>query len=74
VYFKESLSLKQELNNLVLPRNASLITFDAVSMYTNIDIDDCIKRISAYLATIWNCHKCLAVTQAMETVMRNNRM
>jgi hypothetical protein len=73
-YFKDSFSLKRELNDLVLPRNASLITFDAVSMYTNIDIDDCIERVSTYLATIWNRHECSAVTQAMEIVMRNNRM
>jgi hypothetical protein len=73
-YFKDSFELKQQLDDLNLPPNASLITFDAVSMYTNIDIDDCIERVSTYLATIWNRHKCSAVTQAMEIVMRNNRM
>ena len=43
-------------------------------MYTNIDINDCVERISTYLATIWDRHKCLAVTQAMEIIMWNNRM
>jgi hypothetical protein len=42
-YFKDSLSLKQELDNIVLPPNASIITFDAASMYTNIDINNRIK-------------------------------
>ena len=73
-YFKDSFELKQQLDDLNLPPNASLITFDAVSMYTNIDINDCIDRVSTYLATIWDCDKCKAVTQAMEIVMQNNRM
>jgi hypothetical protein len=42
-YFQDSFSLKQELNDLRLPPNASLFTFNAVSMYTNIDIEDFIK-------------------------------
>ena len=42
-YFKDSFSLKQELDKIVLPPNASIITFDAVSMYTNIDIDNSIE-------------------------------
>ena len=43
-------------------------------MYTNINIDNCIERITTYLAKIWDRHKCLAVTQAMEIVTRNNCM
>jgi hypothetical protein len=39
-YFKDLFELKQQLDNLNLPPNASLITFDAVSMYTNIDINN----------------------------------
>ena len=73
-YFKDSFSLKQELDKIVLPPNASMITFDAVSMYTNINIDDCIERISTFLADIWDKHDCKAVTTAMEIVMKNNRM
>ena len=48
-YFKDSFALKRELNDLVLPANASLLTFDAISMYTKIDIDDCIERLSSFL-------------------------
>ena len=58
----------------ILPPNASMITFDAVSMYTNINIDNCIERISTFLADIWDKHDCKAVTTAMEIVMKNNRM
>jgi hypothetical protein len=48
-YFKDSFSLKQKLDKLVLPPNASIITFDAIAMYTNIDIDDSIDQIIPYL-------------------------
>ena len=73
-YFKDSFSLKQEIDKLVLPPNASIITFDAVAMYTNIDIDDSIERITNFLAEFWDKHDCKAVKEAMEIVMRNNRM
>ena len=73
-FFKDSFSLKQELDKIILPPNASIITFDAVSMYTNIDINDSIERITTFLANTWNKHKCKAVKSAMEIVMKNNRM
>ena len=73
-YFKDSFSLKQELDKIVLPPNASIITFDAVSMYTNINIDNSIERISMFLANIWDKHKCKAIKSAMEIEMKNNRM
>ena len=43
-------------------------------MYTNIDIDDSINRIIEFLSTIWDKHECKAVEEAMNIVMRNNRM
>jgi len=67
-------ALKRELNELLIPPNASLFTYDAVLMYTYIEIDDCLKRISTFLSTIWNRVECAAVTSGMEIVMRNNRM
>ena len=73
-YFKDSFSLKQELDKIVLPPNASIITFDAVSMYTNIDINDSIERISTFLANIWDKRACKTIKSAMEIVMKNNRM
>jgi len=43
-------------------------------MYTNIDIDDSISRISSYLEELWDKWECKAVVEAMELVMKNNRM
>ena len=73
-YFKDSFTLKQEIDKLVLPANASIITFDAVAMYTNIDIDDSIARIIGFLSTIWDKYDCKATEEALNIVMRNNRM
>jgi hypothetical protein len=74
-YFKDSFSLQRQLIDLsTLPSNASLISLDAVSMYTNIDIDDCIEQISTYLATLLDKYELTAIVEALEIVMRNNRM
>ena len=74
-YIKDSFSLKRELNELTLPPNASLITFDAISMYTNIDINHCIDRISLFLPTIFeDKHECKGIIEALDIVMHNNRM
>ena len=74
-YFKDSFSLQRQLIDLgTLPSNASLISLDAISMYTNIDINDCIERISTYLATILDKYDLTAIVEALEIVMRNNRM
>ena len=73
-YIKDSFSLKRELNELTLPPNASLITFDAISMYTNIDINHCIDRISLFLPTIFEDeHECKGIIEALDIVMHNNR-
>jgi hypothetical protein len=73
-YLKDSFTLKQELDKLVLPPNASIISFDAISMYTNIDINDSIKHISTFLAETWDSYDCKAVKEAMEIVMKTNCM
>ncbi len=43
-------------------------------MYTNIDIDDSIEKISTFLADIWDKHECKVVKTAMEIVMKSNQM
>ena len=43
-------------------------------MYTNIDINDSIECISTFLAETWDNSDCKAVKEAMEIVMKNNRM
>jgi hypothetical protein len=73
-YFKDSFTLNQELDKLVLPLNASIITFNAIAMYTNIENDDSIEWISTFLAKFWDKYDCKAVKEAIEIVMNNNRM
>jgi hypothetical protein len=51
-YFKDLFLLKQEINKLVLPPNSSIITFDAVAMYTNIDINNSINHITKLFSEI----------------------
>jgi hypothetical protein len=43
-------------------------------MCTNIDINDSIKRISTFLAETWDNYDYKAVKEAIEIVMKNNRM
>ncbi len=66
--------MKRKLNTLVIPPNASLFTYDTVSMYTNIKIDNCLEQISTFLLMIWHNVKCSAIINAMEIIMKNNRM
>ncbi len=73
-YFKDSFTLKRKLNTLVIPAYARIFTYDAVSMYANINLDDCLECISTFLSTIWDKYECTAITSAMEIVMKNNGM
>lgn len=78
-YFKNSLALKRELDTLRLPPNARIFTYDAVSMYTNIDTEDCISRLSAFLldpqTNLQYPHlRPKALVEALSLVMNNNRM
>ena len=62
-----------------LPPNACLFTYDAVSMYTNIDTQQCIQRLTAFLTkqtTIaqYPHIKPTALIEAIHLVMNNNRM
>ena len=67
------------LDTLHIPHNASLFTYDAISMYTNIDTVDCIDRLSDYLHSpeTWFSFKHYtpeALIEAIKLVMCNNRM
>jgi hypothetical protein len=78
-YFKNSQALKHLLDNMHLPSNAKIFTYNAISMYTNIDTEDCIARISTYLLlpTTLATYPHLsphALIDALAIVMRNNRM
>ena len=63
-----------KLDKLVLPPNASIISFDAISMYTNIGINDSIECISTFLAETWDNYDCKAVKEAMEIVMKKTAL
>ncbi|KAL7528050.1 hypothetical protein ACHAWF_002418 [Thalassiosira exigua] len=78
-YFRDSLELKSKLSNLTLPPNASLFTYDAVSMYTNINTYDCIKPIVKFLCSAeckakYPSVKTEVLIKALELVVRNNHM
>ncbi|KAL7526041.1 hypothetical protein ACHAWF_001605 [Thalassiosira exigua] len=48
-YFRDTFHLKKKLGALEVPPDASLFTYDAVSMYTNIDTNNCIEHLSNFL-------------------------
>ena len=78
-YFKDSFALKDILDTLLLPSNASLFTYNAISMYTKIDTKDCIERLSNLLQSPdmlcrFTHYSPDALISAIKLVMLNNRM
>jgi len=79
-YFKNSFDLKNILDTMeLLPANACLFTYDAISMYTNIDTQQCIQRLTSYLTEATTHEqfphlKPKALIEALDIVMNNNRM
>lgn len=79
-YFQDSFELKRLLDDLdTLPSTACLFTYDAISMYTNIDTTDCLQRLQLYLEHPTTQIKYphlypAALTAALHIVMHNNRM
>jgi hypothetical protein len=56
------------------PTQCKHITFDAITMYTNIDINDSINQIMKFLSEIWDKYDFKAVEEAMNIVMWSNRI
>jgi hypothetical protein len=50
-YFKNSQTLKRQLDATVVPENSYLFTADAVSMYTNIPTDHALQLICDHIRT-----------------------
>ena len=79
-YFQDSFALKLLLENLeTLPPNACLFTYDAVSMYTNINTEECLQRLESFLSNPATIEKYphlspRALIEALHIVMYNNRM
>jgi hypothetical protein len=73
-WFRDSYSFKKSLDGWPVQPNISLFTYDAVSMYTNIDTDACIEILSKYLrdnASRFE-YDAEALIDAIVIVMRNN--
>lgn len=79
-YFKNSFELKGLLDTMdILPANACLFTYDAISMYTNIDTNQCIDRLTSFLTDQSTKEKYPhlksdTLIEALHLVMHNNRM
>jgi hypothetical protein len=78
LYIKNSAEFKSEMEQLDLPINTSLFTYDAAAMYPNIDTVQCIERLSNYLTDPNISSKFgyspEALLDAIKLVMENNHM
>jgi hypothetical protein len=78
LYFKNSAELKSEMEQLDLPANISLFTYDAIAMYPNINTTQCIDWLSNYLTDPNISSKFgyspTALVNAIKLVIENNHM
>ena len=75
-YIKDSEDLQRQLTSLRIPPNTRIFTCDAISMYTNIDVDHSILIIKTWLQTFQhelppNFPSSFLVT-AITVIMKNN--
>lgn len=79
-YFKNSFELKELLDSMeTLPANACLFTYDAISMYTNINTEQCLQRLTNFITDTTTLErfphlKPRALIEALDIVLHNNRM
>ena len=78
-YFKNSFDLKHLLDPMRLPPTACLFTYDAISMYTNIDTRQCLHRLTNFLSHPATHEKFphlspTPLVEALKIVMLNNHM
>ena len=78
-YFKDSFDLAKLLKNLKVSKKYSIFSFDAISMYTNINTDECLARLTDFLTrlsteTRFPQYLAKALVEALALVMKNNRI
>ena len=77
-YFKDSFALKKLLNTYTPPANSSIFSFDAVSMYSNINSDACLIVMTEYLRKETTKKKFKyhpdALIEAIGIILRSNVM
>jgi len=78
-YFKDSRALKKLLDNLSIPDNVSVFSFDAVSMYSNINSEACLEVLTEYLRRAdtkkrFPHYNPEALIEAIAIVLRSNVM
>ncbi len=79
-YFKNSFELKQLFDTMEpLPANVCLFTYDAISMYTNINTQQCIDWLTSFLSDTATIQKFphlkpTALIEAIKIVMNNNQI
>ena len=78
-YFKDSFELTKILKALNAKRGLSIFSYDVVSIYTNIDTQDFISRLSNFVLgpeTIFKYphYPAKALVEALTLIMKNNRM
>ncbi len=78
LYSKNLAELKGDLEDMTLPANVSLFTYDAVAMYPSINTAQCLDRLLGFLLSpeISSRYgiKPTALLEAIELVMYNNCM
>ncbi len=78
LYLKNSTELKGDLEEMTLPANASLFTYDAVAMYPSINTAQCLDRLLGFLSSpdISQQYRInpKALLGAIKLIMYNNHM
>jgi hypothetical protein len=78
LYLKNSAELKGDLDEMTLPANASLFTYNVVAMYPSLNTAQCLERLSGFLLSPDISQRYgigpKALLKAIKLIMYNNRM
>ncbi len=78
LYLKNSAELEGDLDEMTLPANASLFTYDMVAMYPSINTAQCLDRLLGFLLSPDISQRyginSKALLKAIKLIMYNNRM